>query len=153
MSRYGIIVSEENDSISSSKIKRLDSTKKQFKYRKIYDIKFPVPAIAIGTDWNKTIKVYFEENKKSIGFIPAYEFYVKAYNGNWAIPIIASPQSYEGSDPNFPFYKSNEFVTDSYFNINLIINNQAIGAAPTFNYPAYVATVRVIITYDDLLKL
>jgi hypothetical protein len=153
MSRQGIIVAEEGDTISSDRIKRLDSTKKQFKYRKIYDIKFPIPALPVGTSWNKTIKVYFNEDQSSIGFIPAYEFYVQAYNSNWAIPIIASPQAYEGSDPNFPFYKSNEFVTDTYFNIRLFINNMVAGAAPTFNYPAYEATIRVIITYDNLLAL
>jgi hypothetical protein len=153
MSRYGIIVAEDGDDVFSDKIKRLDSGKKQFKYRKIIDFKFPVPAIALNTNWNKTIQAYFFEDQRSLGFIPAYEYYVQAFNGNWGIPIIASPQSYEGSIPEFPFFKTAEWVTDKYFNIRLFINNQTNPIVPSTAYPAYEATLRLIITFDNLATL
>lgn len=156
MSKYGIIVAEEADDIGSPNIKRLDSTKKQFKYRKIIDFKFPMPAIAVGTDYSKTnMKLYFFDDQRSLGFIPAYEYYVQAWNGNWAIPVIASPQAYEASNPNFPFFKSAEYVTDKYMNISLFVRNQNLNPpyTPTMNYPAYEATLRLIITYDNLATL
>lgn len=63
MAKYGIKVAEENRDISSGEILRLDTEKKQFKYKKIIDIKFPIPALPVGTSWSKDIKFYFNEDQ------------------------------------------------------------------------------------------
>lgn len=151
--RNGIIIAEEGGTIGSSEIKRVDSQKKQFKYRKIIDYKFPFAAVAINSTASKTLQLYFNEDQSSLGFIPAYEFFVLAYNGNWGIPVIQSPAAYEGSIPDYPFFKGNEYVTDKFFNISLYINNLTAGPNPTYAYPAYEATLRLIITYDNLATL
>lgn len=153
MAKYGIKVAEENRDISSGEILRLDSEKKQFKYKKIIDIKFPIPALPVGTSWSKDIKFYFNEDQSTIGFVPAYEYYIQAFNGDWSIPNIPSPQSYEESIHQSPFYIVLEFVTDKFFNISLYIQNDNTGFNYTYNYPAYTATIRLIITFDDLATL
>lgn len=149
MANPGIRVAEENDDVNGGNILRLDSGKKQFKYRRIIDYKFAMPAVALNTQYSKTLNLDFNTDGSSIGFIPAYEYYVQSFSGYWGIPVVASQGTYEASLPDFPFFKEEEYVTDKKFHVVLSINNLT-PATPNYAYPAYTATLRLVLLHDNL---
>lgn len=148
--RFGIKVAGDKDRVSGNRIMRLDSEKKQLKYRKTIDLVVSVAALPANTSWDKTIEYYFNDDHAPLPFMPMYDYRVKGYNGRWGKPSYPGFQSYVPSKVDYPYFRRDQDITREAFKLRLVINNSNTFGDPVYDYPEHRVIVRLFLMYDEL---
>lgn len=149
---FGLKVASEKDEATKAREPRIDTTHKQFKYRKVINLVIAVPALPVGTSWSKDVVFNFSDIGLKFSASPAYDYRLKGHNGRWAKPKYGYSQAYLGSEFVFPYYKLNETISREKFAIQLRIFNANPNPATinSYDYPAHNIIIRLYLMYDEM---